>query len=84
MDAANFAVEAEVEESHWWFAGRRILFARELTRLNITRNSLVLDLGRGTGANLRMLRDLDVGHLSGFDSDEGLKTSSRNKSGATT
>jgi SAM-dependent methyltransferase len=70
MDAANFAVEAEVEERHWWFAGRRRLFARELTRFGVNRDSRVLDVGTGTGANLRMLQDLRVRSVVGLDRDE--------------
>jgi ubiquinone/menaquinone biosynthesis C-methylase UbiE len=70
MDAANFAVEAEVEESHWWFAGRRKLFGRELVQAGLTSEDRVLDVGTGTGANLRMLRALHVNRVTGLDSDE--------------
>lgn len=70
MDAENFAVEAQVEEYHWWFAGRRELFARELTRMGLKSNSGVLDVGTGTGANLRMLQGLDARNVIGLDSNE--------------
>jgi SAM-dependent methyltransferase len=70
MDAANFAVEAQIEEYHWWFAGRRRLFARELTRVGLNSSSNILDVGTGTGANLRMLRALDARHVTGLDSNE--------------
>jgi len=70
MDDANFAVEAEVEQSHWWFAGRRRLFARELTRAGIRPSSCVLDVGSGTGANLRMLQDMHIQSVAGLDSSE--------------
>jgi SAM-dependent methyltransferase len=70
MDAANFCVEAEVERTHWWFSGRRRLFARELTRIGIGRNARILDVGTGTGANLRMLRELKLEHVTGLDSNE--------------
>jgi SAM-dependent methyltransferase len=70
MDAANFAIEAEVEEHHWWFAGRRKLFARELARMGLDTNGSVLDVGTGTGANLRMLQDLDAESVTGLDSNE--------------
>ena len=33
MNPDTYAVEAEVEESHWWFVGRRRLFAREIVKL---------------------------------------------------
>jgi SAM-dependent methyltransferase len=70
MDAANFAVEAEVESTHWWFSGRRRLFARELVSAGVSRDVRVLDVGTGTGANLRMLRDLALDDVTGLDSDE--------------
>jgi SAM-dependent methyltransferase len=70
MDAANFAVEAEVERTHWWFSGRRQLFARELVAAGVTGDARILDVGTGTGANLRMLRDLKLEHVTGLDSDE--------------
>ena len=70
MDAANFALEAEVERTHWWFSGRRRLFARELVATGLSRDARILDVGTGTGANLRMLRDLKLEHVTGLDSDE--------------
>jgi SAM-dependent methyltransferase len=70
MEATTLAVEAEVEETHWWFAGRRRLFGRELTFSGLTSQSIVLDVGTGTGANLRMLHDLNVRRVTGLDCDE--------------
>ena len=70
MDAENFAVEAQVEEHHWWFVGRRELFARELRHMGLNSTSSVLDVGTGTGANLRMLQSLDARHVTGLDSNE--------------
>ena len=58
MDSATFAVEAAVEESHWWFVGRRELFGREIARLGLAPCSRVADVGTGTGAGLRLLRGL--------------------------
>jgi SAM-dependent methyltransferase len=70
MEAATLAIEAEVEESHWWFTGRRRLFSRELTFSGLTSQSMVLDVGTGTGANLRMLHDVGVQRVTGLDCDE--------------
>lgn len=56
MDAAAYRVESEVEAEHWWFAGRRRLFARYLKRAPV--NAHVLDVGCGTGANLQLLSDM--------------------------
>lgn len=70
MDATNFAVEAQVEECHWWFAGRRALFGRELAGAGLNSKCRVLDVGTGTGGNLRMLRNLQVPDVTGLDSND--------------
>ena len=53
MDVATFAVEAEAEATHWWFVGRRLLFTAELKQAGVNPTDRVLDIGTGTGANLR-------------------------------
>jgi SAM-dependent methyltransferase len=70
MLKAAYAVEAAVEETHWWFVGRRRLFATELVRAGIARDARVLDVGSGTGTNLRMLRDLHYSAVEGLDFSE--------------
>jgi SAM-dependent methyltransferase len=73
MDIATFDVEAEAEATHWWFVGRRDLFAAELAQAGVKPTSRVLDVGTGTGANLRMLRDLGFTDVTGLDaSDEAI------------
>jgi len=67
MDIAAYAVEAEAEATHWWFRGRRRLFAREIKKTGLPRTSRVLDVGTSTGANLRLLRDLGFRALDGLD-----------------
>ncbi len=56
MDAAAYEVEAIAEADHWWFVGRRKLFARYLK--HAPANGRALDIGCGTGANLRLLHDM--------------------------
>lgn len=70
MDSATFAVEAEVEATHWWFVGRRRLFAAELVEAGAKRTDHVLDIGTGTGANLRLLCDLGFTTVTGLDASE--------------
>jgi SAM-dependent methyltransferase len=70
MDAATFAIEAAVEESHWWFVGRRLLFAREIGALGLRRDPRILDIGTSTGTNLRMLRNLGYRCVVGLDLSE--------------
>jgi SAM-dependent methyltransferase len=74
MDAGVYAVEASIEATHWWFVGRRRLFARELSRLALAREAKILDIGTGTGANLRMLAELGFRDVAGVDaSDEAIR-----------
>jgi SAM-dependent methyltransferase len=74
MDIATYAMEAEAETTHWWFVGRRRLFAREIKKMSLPRISRVLDVGTSTGANLRLLRDLGFHAIEGLDlSDEAIR-----------
>ena len=66
-----------VEDSHWWFVGRRLIlesFLREIVQKIRTPHSAlrILDVGCGTGANLEMLQKF--GAAEGVDvSDEALE-----------
>ena len=74
METGTFAVEAQVEETHWWFVGRRRLFAREIGRLGLQPEVAVIDIGTGTGSGLRMLRDIGFRNVRGVDaSDEAIR-----------
>ena len=74
MDASTYAVEAIVEETHWWFVVRRRLLARTIAALGLPHDAEVLDVGTSTGTNLRLLADLGFGHVRGLDSsDEAIR-----------
>lgn len=68
MEPSAYALEAEFEQSHWWFDGRRRLFARELVKAGVVDPRGILDVGTGTGSNLRMLRSLGFAGVIGLDS----------------
>jgi SAM-dependent methyltransferase len=70
MRHSTFAVEAAIEAEHWWFAGRRRLFAREIARRRIGTSARVLDLGTSSGSNLRMLRESGFCNIAALDSSE--------------
>ncbi|MGH7070404.1 MAG: methyltransferase domain-containing protein [Acetobacteraceae bacterium] len=70
MREATYAAEAAIEETHWWFVGRRRLFGRELGGAKIPPDARILDVGTGTGSNLRMLRDLRYSAVEGLDPSE--------------
>jgi SAM-dependent methyltransferase len=66
----TYAVEAEIEATHWWFVGRRRLFRAEIERLGLPSNARTLDVGTGTGTNLRLLRDMGYSDVVGLDTSE--------------
>src|SRR5438874_2057945 len=74
MDVLTYEAEAEAEKNHWWFVGRRRLFAQVLRRLDLPRDARILEAGASTGTNLRLLRDLGYAHVEGVDvSPESIK-----------
>jgi SAM-dependent methyltransferase len=70
MKPEVYEQEARVEETHWWFVGRRKLFRREIEKLGHAKNAPVLDIGTGTGANLRLLREIGMEDVTGLDASE--------------
>lgn len=73
MNPAEYDRIAELEETHWWYAGIRDLFRRLLTqpRFQLASDANVLDAGCGCGANLRLLEEvLKPAYLGGFDLSE--------------
>jgi SAM-dependent methyltransferase len=67
MEHGVYDTEARVEAEHWWFRGRRMLFGAELRYLKIATNAQILDIGTGTGSNLRMLREEGYRNVTGID-----------------
>lgn len=67
MEQSVYHSEAELEQRHWWFEGRRRLFARLLKQKNIATDAVILDAGSGTGSNLRMLVDQGFLNIVGLD-----------------
>jgi len=58
MQAHTYSIMYQVEETHWWFAGRRRILESFLARISRRLQSprpRILDVGCGTGANLEML-----------------------------
>ncbi len=70
MNPVEYEIMARFEDDHWWYCGLRDLFTRILRRAVDRREviSSVLDIGCGTGANLKLLQSIfSPVHLSGFD-----------------
>ena len=77
MEEHTYAIMNRVEDSHWWFVGRRAILESFLERIAQSPKSKVqspkiLDVGCGTGANLEMLANF--GESEGVDvSDDALQ-----------
>jgi SAM-dependent methyltransferase len=56
MNRAQYDLHAEIEQRHWWFAGRRTIVKRLLEQVVPPNpDALVIDVGCGTGANIAAL-----------------------------
>ena len=74
MENAVYEADARLEQSHWWYVGRRRLFARIIRELGIADDAPTLDVGTSVGTNLRMLRELSFSAVTGLDfSDEAVR-----------
>lgn len=67
MKPDAYVVEARVSDTHWWFNGRRKLFARLIRSLDPRPSWRVLEVGAGTGANLSVLQSIGVGQVIACD-----------------
>jgi len=65
----SYDIESKVEGSHWWFVGRRKLLKSVLSFVKVSQYRTALEVGCGTGANLRVLES--VGFL-GIGLDQSL------------
>jgi len=50
MECAEIKKMGDIEDAHWWFRGKRDLVSAELRE---RKKGLLLDIGCGTGANIR-------------------------------
>lgn len=48
---------ARVEDTHWWFKGRRSLIRHVLKKAGLAPQAVILDAGSGTGGNLALLSE---------------------------
>lgn len=67
METISYENENRVEEKHWWFIGRRLLFGKVVLKLKLPKSSAILDIGSSTGANLRLLTKMGYTEVQGLD-----------------
>ncbi len=67
MRADIYQTMASVEDTHWWFRGRRAIINSVLSRIRLPANPSIIDVGSGTGGNLKMLAA--IGRVKGMELD---------------
>lgn len=65
MEQHAYREQFELEDTHWWFEGRRAVIRALLARVGLTPGLRVLDAGCGTGRN--MLEFAALGTVEGVD-----------------
>ena len=67
MDRIVYETMSRVQNKHWWFLGRKRAFSALISKLKLPKNSRILEIGAGTGANLLMLSTF--GNVTACESD---------------
>ena len=73
MDRSVYDSMAEIDERHWWYVARRKVLA-ELIRRRVQppKDARLLEIGCGTGHNLKMLGEF--GKVDGLEIDEAARS----------
>ncbi len=73
MHAHEFKIHAEIEDTHWWFKARRNIILTLLLRFSSIDVKHVVEIGCGTGGNLKLLKRY-VDKVTGVDvSDKAIE-----------
>lgn len=79
MNPAAYVEMDQTESTHWWFRGRRAILGSTIMRLDLPRNSRILEVGCGTGGNLEMLARF--GRVSALEMDDSARAMAAKKTG---
>jgi len=77
MDQKIYRQMRELEDRHWWFAGRRQIVDKMLASLDLPERARILDAGCGTGGNLQLLSR--YGEVTGVELDDGAAALARER-----
>jgi SAM-dependent methyltransferase len=70
---------AETESRHWWFCGRRKILEHIIDRLDLPAHAKILEIGSGTGGNLKMLSSF--GEVKAMEMDATARAIAYEKNG---
>src|SRR6476469_4613054 len=80
MERVVYEQMAELDERHWWYRARREVLAALIRRLaNPPKNGKLLEIGCGTGHNLRMLGGF--GDVDALELDDEARAIAQNRLG---
>lgn len=79
LDRSAYERMTATEETHWWFVGRRRMIAGLIEDLALPPDAHLVELGAGTGGNLKMLQSF--GTVSAMEYDEGARDVASAKGG---
>ncbi|MEO7158344.1 MAG: class I SAM-dependent methyltransferase [Vicinamibacterales bacterium] len=79
MNPDAYLEMADTEARHWWFAGRRAVLASLIGQFELPANARILEIGAGTGGNLRMLSAF--GKVSALEMDASARAIATEKTG---
>lgn len=77
MEAKEYEIMQKLEGEHWWFVARRKVIAAMLSQLNLPANAQVLEIGCGSGGNLKMLSQF--GEVYGVEPNDKARASATAK-----
>lgn len=79
MHPDAYAEMAALQDSHWWFIGRRAVLSRIIGALPLPPAAHILEIGSGMGGNLRMLQEF--GNVTAVEADESARRWSQQRLG---